>query len=245
MATRKQNLLPCAICHEKKRLRDLYHGEMIRTPIADRIRADHPEWMDSAMICGTCMNRYRAAYVEDMIERAKGEVTDLEREVIESLHQHDLVAQNVNEEFDENLTIGQCIADKVATFGGSWTFIILFAVLLGAWIAGNTIYVLSKPFDPYPFILLNLVLSCLAAIQAPIILMSQNRQAAKDRLRSEHDYRVNLKAELEIRHLTAMLEMLMQKQWSRLLELQQLQVVMMQADLSRRPHRDASDEHAG
>ncbi len=229
MATRKQDLTPCAVCHARKRPGDLYHAEMVRPPIRDLIQSDHADWSDTSVICGPCMNRYRAAYVEDMIERAKGEVTELEREVIDSLHQHDLVAQNVNEEFDEKLTIGQRFADQVATFGGSWTFIILFAVLLGAWIAGNTIYVLSKPFDPYPFILLNLVLSCLAAIQAPIILMSQNRQAAKDRLRSEHDYRVNLKAELEIRHLTAMLEMLMQKQWSRLLELQQLQVDMMQA----------------
>ncbi len=119
------------------------------------------------------------------------------------------------------------MADRVATFGGSWNFILIFGSVLLVWIAVNSIALLSKPFDPFPFILLNLVLSCLAAIQAPVIFMSQNRQEAKDRLRAENDYRVNLKAELEIRHLHAKLDLLLTHQWQRLLEIQQVQTDLL------------------
>jgi uncharacterized membrane protein len=111
------------------------------------------------------------------------------------------VARNLNVEEDEMMTFGQRIADKVATFGGSWTFIITFGVILLSWVALNTIALHDKGFDPYPYILLNLVLSMLAALQAPVIMMSQNRQAQKDRLKADLDYEVNLKAELEIAQL--------------------------------------------
>ena len=111
------------------------------------------------------------------------------------------VVRNVNTVEEENLTFGQRVADKVASFGGSWIFIISFGIMIIVWMAINVWYLRSKAFDPYPFILLNLVLSCLAAIQAPVIMMSQNRQAAKDRLQADSDYETNLKAELEIAHL--------------------------------------------
>ncbi len=111
------------------------------------------------------------------------------------------VSRNPNVEEEERLTIGQRIADKVASFGGSWTFIILFAVVLAVWVILNSSALLSNHFDPYPYILLNLFLSMIAAIQAPVIMMSQNRQASKDRLKSDLDYEVNLKAELEVAHL--------------------------------------------
>jgi uncharacterized membrane protein len=111
------------------------------------------------------------------------------------------VSRNLNEEAVEQMTFGQRVADLVASFGGSWTFIILFGSLLVVWVAANAFVIYEKPFDPYPFILLNLVLSTLAALQAPIIMMSQNRQSAKDRLRADMDYEINLKAELEIAQL--------------------------------------------
>src|SRR5947209_127945 len=111
------------------------------------------------------------------------------------------VVPNVNKLEDERLTFGQRIADKVASFGGSWTFIITFGVVILGWIGMNVTLLRAKPFDPYPFILLNLVLSCLAALQAPVIMMSQNRQSSKDRLQADADYETNLKAELEIAHL--------------------------------------------
>jgi uncharacterized membrane protein len=118
-------------------------------------------------------------------------------------------SRNVNELFEEKLTIGQRLADKIAEFGGSWPFVTLFLGILAAWIAANS--VAARPFDPFPFILLNLALSCLAALQAPIIMMSQNRANAKDRLRAELDYRVNVKAELEIGQLHDKLDDLRQE----------------------------------
>lgn len=125
-----------------------------------------------------------------------------EQRVIKSIANHDLVAENINESFEETLTLGQRVADRVAAFGGSWPFICLFFLAIALWITLNTgVWMLDAPFDPYPYILLNLGLSTLAAFQAPIIMMSQNRQAAKDRLMQEAAYAVNLKLELEIMRL--------------------------------------------
>ena len=143
------------------------------------------------------------------------------------------VARNVEAAWDDKRSIGEKSADIVADFGGSWKFIGLFFAVLVLWMAFNIWAATRTVFDPYPFILLNLVLSCLAAIQAPIIMMSQKRQEAKDRLRSENDYRVNLKAELEIRHLHEKMDHLINRQWERLAEIQQIQLEIMQ-DMSRK-----------
>ena len=139
-----------------------------------------------------------------------------------------MLTQNLNDEADETMTFGQRLADRVASFGGSWPFILMFAGVLIVWITINSVSLFSKPFDPFPFILLNLVLSCLAAIQAPIIMMSQNRQNEKDRLKAYNDYRVNLKAELEIRHLHSKIDLLLTHQWQRLLEIQQVQTDLLE-----------------
>jgi uncharacterized membrane protein len=120
-----------------------------------------------------------------------------ERRVIERIARKVAVSRNTNAEHDETLTFGQKLADRVASFGGSWTFMIMFAAVLMFWVVLNSL-MLSTAFDPYPYILLNLFLSMLASIQAPIIMMSQNRQSAKDRLDAAHDYEINLKAEIEI-----------------------------------------------
>jgi len=112
-----------------------------------------------------------------------------------------LKIRNVNEIADEKMTVGERIADMVAKFGGSWTFIIAFGVFLAVWMAVNTVWLLTQPPDPFPYIFLNLILSCLAALQAPVIMMSQNRQAAKDRLQADQDYQVNVKAEFAIQQL--------------------------------------------
>ncbi len=137
------------------------------------------------------------------------------------------VARNINIAYDATLTTGQRIADRVASFGGSWTFILIFMSVLIGWIILNAFLLVSKPFDPYPFILLNLVLSMLAAFQAPIIMMSQNRQAAKDRLDAEHDYEVNLKAEMEIEQLHVKLDDLREQRWAELVEMQQEQIRLL------------------
>ena len=136
------------------------------------------------------------------------------------------ISRNVLEELQQRLTPGQRLADRVASFGGSWPFIVLFLAALVAWIVVNTL-ILAKwnhTFDPYPYILLNLVLSMLAAIQAPVIMMSQNRHSEKDRIDAAHDYEVNLKAELEIMSLHQKLDMLRQEQWSELVAVQQDQI---------------------
>jgi uncharacterized membrane protein len=162
------------------------------------------------------------------LTQEKGELTQLEHDVLVSLKEHETISENLNQTFDKDFTYGERLADNVARFGGSWRFILLFAFVLVIWITVNSIGLLSKPFDVYPYILLNLVLSCLAAIQAPLIMMSQNRLEAKDRLRAENDYRVNLKAELEIRHLHAKLDLLLTHQWQRLLEIQQVQTDLLE-----------------
>ena len=139
------------------------------------------------------------------------------------------IARNTAKEFDAKATLGQRAADAVATFGGSWTFIALFAAILVVWVGLNSFILVNydKTFDPYPYILLNLFLSMLASIQAPIILMSQNRQAEKDRLNVEHDYEVNLKAELEIMLLHEKVDLLREDQWGELLAIQKEQLRLL------------------
>lgn len=225
----------CDVCHRAFPADDVFPASLVRDPVADLIRRDHPDWNERSRICLTDLNRYRSEYVRQSLEDERGELTTLEQQVVESLHEHELLAANVNQEFDQRTTFGERIADKVADFGGSWTFIIFFGTVLAVWIAINSLALLAKPFDPFPYILLNLVLSCLAAIQAPVIMMSQNRQEARDRLRAEHDYRVNLKAELEIRHLHSKLDLLLTHQWQRLLEIQQLQTDLLEEIADRKP----------
>ena len=185
------------------------------------------------MLCPECLHLFRSDYVEDALEDERGQLSRLDLEVIQSLKEQETVSENLNLAFDKDLTLGQRVADRVAAFGGSWTFIIVFFVMLIAWMGLNSM-MLMKPLDTYPFILLNLVLSCIAAIQAPIIMMSQNRLEARDRLRSEHDYQVNLKAELEIRHLHEKLDVLLKHQWQKLLEVQQIQMDLMKELAARR-----------
>jgi uncharacterized membrane protein len=210
------------------------HGDLVSEPLCRMVQAAHPEWSDQQVICLPCLNHFRARYVAEALEAQIGEVSSLDKEVVKSLREQELVSGNLNVESDAQMTIGQRIADRVAGFGGSWSFILSFGAVLVGWIALNTSAVLRRPFDPYPYILLNLVLSCLAALQAPVIMMSQNRQEARDRLRAEHDYRVNLKAELEIRHLHWKMDQLLSHQWRRLLEIQQIQTDLMEELAGRR-----------
>ena len=155
----------------------------------------------------------------------------LEKEIREKIRRGERVSKNINVVHGERLTLGDRMSDRLADTAGSWAFIGFFALFLAFWIAINSVQFLYKPFDHYPYILLNLMLSCLAAIQAPVIMMSQNRQEAKDRLRSEHDYEVNLKSELEIQGLHEKLDQLREKQWQELLTIQQQQVDLLQQQL--------------
>lgn len=218
----------CVICGKDKPARDVTQLDVVRPSLIDRIRNDFPELPIEGHICTDDLDSFRSRYVSELLGQERGELTKLEREVVQSLADHETLAENIEAEFAVQRTFGERLSDHLASFGGSWTFITIFGVVLFTWMAFNVLTFDAERFDPYPFILLNLVLSCLAAIQAPIIMMSQKRQEAKDRLRSENDYRVNLKAELEIRHLHEKIDHILTRQWERLAEIQQIQLEMMQ-----------------
>ena len=220
--------LPCAISGKDRPKKQLTRLDALRPAVADRIRADHPHLGDDALISQGEINRYRTRLVEELLREEHGEFSELDRKVAESIANQETIAENVEEEFEEHRTLGERLSDAMANFGGSWAFLLTFAAVLLGWIAVNLVVGLRGAFDPYPFILLNLVLSCLAAVQAPIIMMSQRRQEEKDRLRSLNDYKVNLKAELEIRHLHEKLDHLITRQWQRLAEIQRIQMEIMQ-----------------
>jgi uncharacterized membrane protein len=237
MPNHRHPTAPCQVCRQEKPQRELVPAEIIRPALVRLIEKEHPDWQASGFICLPDLNRYRMKYVRQVLEAEVGEISVLESEVLESMKKNELLSTNIYADFDQKFTTGQIVADKIATFGGSWRFILLFAGVLVAWIALNTVALLAKPFDPYPFILLNLVLSCLAAIQAPVIMMSQNRMEARDRLRGEQDYKINLKAELEIQHLHEKLDHLLKQQWTRLLEIQEIQLELMREMAERKPGR--------
>lgn len=152
-----------------------------------------------------------------------------EQHVIEAIVNRAHLSRNINREFDDKRTFGEHLADRIAAFGGSWTFIIIFFAILMTWIVINSLILAHRgtTFDQYPYILLNLVLSMLAALQAPVIMMSQNRQAVKDRLDAAHDYEVNLKAELEIVALHEKIDHLRESQWAELVVMQQEQINLL------------------
>jgi uncharacterized membrane protein len=227
MITEKTHGRMCAICGKTFNDRDLVSGVLIRDTVAQVILRDYPEWSPESYICRNDLARFRGVYVHSLLESEMGELTSLEKEVLESLEKHEILSMNVDAEFEQEWTLGERLADRIAVFGGSWSFLILFGVFIALWIGMNAVFLFWKPIDPYPFILLNLLLSCLAAIQAPIIMMSQNRQEAKDRLRSQHDYQVNLKAELEIRHLHEKIDHLLTRQWERLVQIQEVQLDLL------------------
>jgi uncharacterized membrane protein len=237
MIRKLHELVVCQICKEKKKLNEVLSGELVRPSLVEMIQKKHPGWSSEGFICHSDLNRFRTEYIQSLVEKEMGELSTLELDVMKSMKNQGLLAKNVNVEFDRKLTLGERLADKVAEFGGSWRFIITFFIVMVMWIIMNSVLLLRKPFDPYPFILLNLVLSCLAAIQAPIIMMSQNRQEAKDRLRSEQDYQINLKAELEIRYLHEKIDHLLAQQWQRLVEIQQIQMDLME-ELARKTPRE-------
>lgn len=201
--------------------------ELVDAQLLKFIKEKFPECSEDGYICKTELKNIRLLYVEEVLKKEKGGLTNLENKVLDSLKEQETIAQNINIEFDKQLTFGERISDKLASFGGSWRFIIIFFIMLAIWIIINSISLLNKTFDPYPFILLNLILSCLAAMQAPIIMISQNRMETKDRLRARSDYLVNLKAELEIRNLNERIDNLLTDQWQRLLEIQKIQMDIM------------------
>lgn len=199
------------------------NGQDIREGIFNLIKTDFPDFDKDNCISIAELNKYRRLYLTSLIIQEKGEIAVIDRDVMEAIKNNSILSENIQDEIEAELTFGQRLADKVAAFGGSWTFIITFFSFILIWMLINIWFLATKPFDPFPFILLNLILSCLAAIQAPIIMMSQNRQEQKDRQRGEHDYKINLKAELEIKLLSEKIDHLLVHQNKKLLEIQEVQ----------------------
>ena len=227
MKASQSKSMACNICGKTKSRSMMMPAALVRGAVAEQIKTVYPDWKAEGYICLSDLNHFRMHYIQNLLESEKGELTTLDHDVLESLQRHETLSSNVDAEFEKDLNLGEKMADKLASFGGSWTFLVIFGALLLAWIVSNSVMLIKKPFDPYPFILLNLVLSCLAAVQAPVIMMSQNRVEDKDRLRSQHDYRVNLKAELEIRHLHDKVDHLLSHQWERLVEIQKIQIDLL------------------
>ena len=236
------NTVYCQITKQNVPVTESYKGSDIRNGILGLIKKEHPEFDSNSFISKDELNSYRKRYLTGLIQQETGEMSQMEKDVVDAINNNKILSENIEDDIDEKFTFGQRVADKIAAFGGSWTFIIIFFTFLFLWMGINVFFLSVKHFDPYPFILLNLILSSLAAIQAPIIMMSQNRQGEKDRQRSEHDYKVNLKAEIEIRLLHEKLDHLMVHQNQRLLEIQQLQADYLEDILKEVKSRDVKRE---
>ena len=220
--------LVCQICRKPTSPHSGMVAELIRPSLLEFIRKRLPSLDNKGFICLDDLGEFRKDYVKEVLEEEIGELSALDQEVIQSLQQHEILSSDLSKQFEKKLTFGERLSDHIAEFGGSWKFLITFGGVLLIWIGVNGAVLATRAFDPYPFILLNLILSCLAAVQAPIIMMSQNRAEARDRLRAENDYKVNLKAELEIRHLHEKLDHLLRRQYNRLFEIQQIQIELLE-----------------
>lgn len=199
----------------------------INCSFTDFVKQYAPDKEDITSISPEELNELRRNYIEQLLQEDLGELNEVEKLVSKSVNSRQIISRaktrhDVKEPFPARL------ADKVADFGGSWKFIIIFFIVLIGWMILNVWALHNKGFDPFPFILMNLILSCLAAIQAPIIMMSQNRQEDKDRDRAEHDYKVNLKAEVEIRMIHEKLDHMLLHQHKRLMEVQKVQMEMIE-----------------
>jgi uncharacterized membrane protein len=212
---------------------DRITGHGLRPGLLNLIIKDHPGFSENNSLSVSELNYYREKYIFEFLAREVGELSDLENTVLESMKEGSTLTDKLDGDDERRLTVGQKVADNVASFGGSWTFIISFGVFILLWISLNIIWLANRAFDPYPFILLNLILSCLAALQAPFIMMSQNRQEEKDRERAKKDYMINLKSELEIRVLHEKIDHLIMHQQQELLEIQKVQVEIMEEILKR------------
>jgi uncharacterized membrane protein len=219
----------CPTCDQRRPESHRVGAGRLRQVILTRLREKHPDW-DGAVTCREDVHRTRIQLLREAIEGQRGTIGKLDASVLDRMAQQELIAKNLAE---PEPSLGGRVADAVASFGGSWPFLGIFAFIIVVWMLTNVV-LLSQPFDPYPFILLNLALSCLAAVQAPVIMMSQNRQALKDRERAAHDYEINLKAELELQLLHEKLDHLLLVEWQRLLDIQATQTEMLE-ELSASP----------
>jgi uncharacterized membrane protein len=228
--------LSCSLCTAMVDARTLASPQKLENRILDLIRQDRPEWEAKRGICQNCLEQYRAKKFVTYLEAEYQKLSEIEHAVVSKITRRGRVSKVVHQDFNATMTFGQHVADRVARFGGSWPFIGIFGAILVGWMAINTWVFANQPFDPYPYILLNLVLSTLAALQAPVIMMSQNRQSEKDRLHAQQDYEVNLMAEIEIRDLHDKMDSLRFKQWHELWHIQKRQIELLEHLCARQEH---------
>jgi uncharacterized membrane protein len=221
------------ISHKEFPVSEKVSGNSIRIPLLNYIKKENPDFNKNKYLSVSELNYYRERYISDLMVDEVGELNVLEKTVLSSLTSATTLTDKIDIDERTLLTTGQKVADKVASFGGSWTFIISFLLFICLWISLNVVWLANKGYDPYPFILLNLILSCIAALQAPVIMMSQNRQEEKDRDRARKDYMINLKSELEIRILHEKIDHLIMHQQQEIFEMQKTQIDMLR-DISER-----------
>jgi uncharacterized membrane protein len=227
----------CNICGTSHRSRTLLKASNLRPGLAAFLARGHVEgWIETAHICRNCQARGRHDMLVEQLESERGQLSAVEHEIADKAARHLTLAEDIEREFAATTTWGQRLADRVSQVGGSWPFVIWFFVVMAVWVVVNGVMFTRNAFDPYPFILLNLLLSCLAAVQAPIIMMSQNRMNQRDRRQADQDFRVNLKAEIEVATLHEKVDHLLHAQWNRMVELQQLQLDLLQELARRRGH---------
>jgi uncharacterized membrane protein len=228
-ATRAEEKVPCALCGEPHSKRRLTRLGALRRPFFEHAAKSNPEkWQPDSRVCKKCLDKERVSFVLERLQAERGELSEVEADIAQKAAQHAFVAESIEEDFARRATTGQRLADRVARIGGSWPFVGGFFLFLAGWMVWNTWILRAGAFDPYPYILLNLLLSCVAAVQAPIIMMSQNRLAARDRAQADQDFRTNLKAEIEIVGLHEKVDHLLHAQYERLVELQEVQLDLLQ-----------------
>ncbi len=218
----------CIVCKKQYTPSHLHACFSVRDNLLQIIRADFPDFGQGDFICTTDLNIYRSKYIASLIKGESSSLNQFETEILDNLKKEELYAQKLYDDYDRQLTKWDKLADTIASFGGSWRFIGIFGAFIVVWIAINIVLLTQNSWDPYPFILLNLILSCLAAMQAPVIMMSQNRAEERDRMRAENDYKINMKAEIEIKILHEKMDHLINNQWQKLLEIQQIQIELME-----------------
>ena len=223
-----QETFPCRICGLQKEKSELVPADRIPASIVDSITREYQAWLPEGYICQTDLNRFRIQYVRDVVEHEKNGYASLERTIDNDMRVEDHLPKNDNVEYEKSMTFGEHLSDTLAGFAGSWTFLLVFAGLLFLWVLLNSYILILRPFDPYPFILLNLVLSIIAATQAPVIIMSQNRQEVRDRLHAERDFQVSIHTDTEIHRLHKKMDYLMTDQGQKLLEIQNIQLELIE-----------------
>ncbi|MEZ4373646.1 MAG: DUF1003 domain-containing protein [Polyangiaceae bacterium] len=219
----------CKLCGASGHFPDLVRVSSLRPALVAHIAETRGiQLAPDDHVCQASLKEERSSYLLDRLVTERGQLSDLERQIADQASRHAVTVANQEREWDGQRTLGQRVADQVARVGGSWPFVISFLTFISLWMVLNSLFLATRAFDPFPYILLNLVLSCLAAIQAPVIMMSQNRSAEVDRRRAEHDYHVNLKAELEVATLHEKMDHLLHAQWEELIELQQEQLEILE-----------------